>query len=126
MGYKKFKKYFLSVIFFASLPLFVKAQIVKNQNPNDISELLVIVINIANWILGISAAAALLAFVIGGLMMILSGGNKNTVEQGKATLIGATIGLIVVFTSFLVINFAMQTLGYNQGVFGKWDTVKSF
>lgn len=70
--------------------------------------------------LGISGALALLFFVIGGLMFLLSAGNKTWVDRGKATLIGATIGLIVVFLSYTIIQFVFDNIvssGYRDNPF---------
>jgi len=70
-----------------------------------------VAIKIANLILGIVGSLSLLAFVAGGLMMMLSAGNAEWVTRGKQTLIGAVIGLIIVFTSYTIIYFVFQSLG---------------
>jgi hypothetical protein len=69
---------------------------------NDFFELLK---KSSNIILGIVGALALLAFVAGGMMFLLSGGSQTWVTRGKATLVGAVIGLLIVFFSYTIIKF---------------------
>ncbi len=64
-----------------------------------------LIVKVSNIILGIVGALALLAFVAGGMMFLLSGGSQTWVTRGKATLVGAVIGLLIVFFSYTVIRF---------------------
>jgi hypothetical protein len=68
-------------------------------------------INIFNFVLGIVGALALFVFIYGGLLFLLSGGNSDRIEKGKKALIGAVVGLIIVFTSYMIVNFVAQSLG---------------
>lgn len=67
-------------------------------------------VNVANWILGIVGSLALLFFIYGGLTMIISGGKSEAVQKAKTILTNAIIGLIIVFTSWVIINFVYTTL----------------
>jgi len=71
-------------------------------------------ITISEFILGIVGSLALLAFVAGGLMWMLSAGNPEWVTRGKQTIIGAVIGLVVVFTSYTIIYFVYKSLGITE------------
>ena len=71
-------------------------------------------ITISEFILGIVGSLALLAFVAGGLMWMLSAGNPELVTRGKQTIIGAVIGLVVVFTSYTIIYFIYKSLGITE------------
>ena len=63
-------------------------------------------------ILLVTAAFVALAFVMwGGISWIMSGGEKEKIEEARKKIVFALIGLILVFLSFFVIN----TIG---GVFG--------
>ncbi len=62
----------------------------------------------AEFILGIVGSLALLFFMYGGLMMIISQGSSEKVEQGKTILKNAVIGLVIVFTSWAIINFVVN------------------
>lgn len=71
--------------------------------------------NIATWILGITGSLALAFFIYGGIMFMVSGGNSDRVNQAKQILIGAVIGLIIVFASYMIINFIFNSMGL------KWE-----
>ncbi|PIP34858.1 hypothetical protein COX21_00620 [Candidatus Falkowbacteria bacterium CG23_combo_of_CG06-09_8_20_14_all_41_10] len=81
-----------------------------NYTLNDGVQLMV---NVAQWILGIVGSLALLMFVIGGFMFLISAGNSKTVETGKNIIIGAVVGLIIVFCSYMIIKFSMAAMGLN-------------
>lgn len=79
-----------------------------NYTLNDMTRTTIV---ISEFILGIVGSLSLLAFVAGGLMMMLSAGNPEWVTRGKQTLIGAVIGLAVVFTSYMIIQLVFTSLG---------------
>ena len=89
----------------------------KETGSYELSDFTQLMINVANWILGISGSLALLAFVVGGLMFLISAGSREKVDQAKKILSGAVIGLAIVFFSYVAINFILST------VFGmkKWN-----
>lgn len=62
-------------------------------------------------VLGIVGSLALLMFIYGGFMWMLSGGNDKMVTKGKDTLIWATLGLVLIFLSYVLIHFIFKTLG---------------
>lgn len=91
---------------------------VNSRNPNclssgdcNLNDFLLIAIGITKIILGLSGSLALLAFVVGGVMFLASGGNKAWIDRGKSTIIGAVIGLIIVFASFTIIGFIFKAMG---------------
>ena len=73
----------------------------------DIKELIARIISI---VLGLIGAIALALFVYGGLVWMTSGGSPNRIKQGKDILIWAIVGLVVIFTSYIILNFVFQTL----------------
>ena len=74
-----------------------------------LNEVLQTVINFTQLILALTGTTALLMFVYGGVMFILAGGNQDRVGKGKEILKAATIGIILIFTSWLIINFVIYT-----------------
>ena len=82
-----------------------------------------VAINVTKIILGIVGSLALLAFVAGGLMMMLSAGNPEWVTRGKQTLIGAVVGLVIVFTSYAIIQLVFTSLGIDAAKSGAWSTI---
>lgn len=82
----------------------------------SLDDMLTLGVNVANWILGVVGALALLFFVYGGFVFILSGGSEEKVREGKTVLMNAIIGLAVVFCSYLIVQFVAQNLLGVKGV----------
>ena len=62
-------------------------------------------------ILGIVGSLALVMFIYGGFNWMTAAGTAEKVEKGKQILIWATIGLIVIFTSYALVKFVFTSLG---------------
>lgn len=62
------------------------------------------------WFLAIPLAGLLI--VIGGVVMLVSGGNPTLFEKGKTILWGAGWGLLIIFGAWLVVNIIFMALGY--------------
>lgn len=94
----------------------------KESGAYELSDFTVLMVNVAQWILGISGSLALLAFVVGGVLFLISAGSREKVEQAKKILSGAVIGLAIVFFSYIVINFILSTVfpKYSEN-FGPWN-----
>lgn len=69
-----------------------------------------IVGNIIKAVLGIVGSLALLVFILGGLSWVTSAGNDEKVKKGKDMIIWATLGLIVIFTSYTLVGFVLDAL----------------
>lgn len=101
--------YSLLLIIFTFIPVdFVFAQL-KNpiKGASNFQQLIGLIINA---ILGLTGSIALVMFVYGGLMWMLSGGNQDRVKKGRDTFVWAILGLVVIFTSYTVVNFIFTTL----------------
>lgn len=66
-------------------------------------------------LLGIVGAGALLMFIWGGFHMIFSGGNEETIKKGRTILIWAVVGLLVVLSSYAVLNYLFTILKVASG-----------
>jgi len=66
--------------------------------------------NFAVWILAIPFAA--LMVVIGGLLLLISGGNPGWADKGKKILIYSGISLLLIFGSWLIIDVVLKAIGY--------------
>lgn len=80
------------------------------QNPIGENDPRVILGNILRVVLGLVGSIALVVFVFGGLTWMTSAGNSDRVTQGRDTLIWAAIGLIVIFASYTLVAFILQTI----------------
>lgn len=83
----------------------------------ELRDFVMLLINTSKFILGLSGSVALLFFVYGGVTFLVSGGSQEKVTKGKQTLIGAAIGMIIIFTSYTIINFIISSLGVAEPSF---------
>ncbi len=67
------------------------------------------------FILGFVGTLSLAAFVYGGIVFLTSAGSDQKVKKGKEILGAAVIGLVIVFSSVLIIQTLFGGLGVN------WD-----
>ena len=58
-------------------------------------------------ILGIVGSLALALFIYGGFLWMTAAGNAEQVAKGKNTLIWATLGLIIIFSSYALVRFVI-------------------
>ena len=60
------------------------------------------------------ASLVSLGFLIyGGVKWIMSEGDKTRVEEARNTVVGAVIGLVIVFLSYLIISIILGLFGIN-------------
>ncbi|MBU4421766.1 pilin [Patescibacteria group bacterium] len=65
---------------------------------------------IAKWIIGISGGLALLFFIYGGFMLLISRGNEQQITKGKDILSKAIIGVIIIFGAYFAVDFLSRTV----------------
>ncbi len=132
-GYKKsFLLLFLVTLFFGSV-VGVQASgfwnglsSCKADGSCGVNDFVRILVNISTWMLAISGSLTLLAFVYGGVLFIISGGNSDLVAKAKKIIFGAVIGIVIVFASYSIISFVMTSLGYSDdNGFGNWESTKT-
>src|SRR3989344_9111862 len=79
-------------------------------NPTEVPQVLGKIIQAA---LGIIGSLALLMFVYGGFQWLISAGNAEKVKSGTQTMLWAAIGVILVFSSYLLLD---TFIGYLTGL----------
>jgi hypothetical protein len=62
-------------------------------------------------VLTLAGALALAMFIYGGFTWLTSGGSPDKIKKGKDILMWATIGLIVVFSSYTLVDFLLKSFG---------------
>jgi hypothetical protein len=88
-----------------------------------ITDIFVMLVKIYNFIiLQIATPLAIIALIVGAIMILISAGNANLLGMGKKIIYSAIIGLVLVFCSWLIINFIMEALGYTGP---SWSTLPS-
>jgi hypothetical protein len=91
-----------------------------NSGSCTLNDFVMIAVRVSQIILGITGSLALLFFIYGGVMFLISGGSSERVTQAKNIIIGAAVGLVIVFTSFMIIQFVFTALGIPGAEGGKW------
>jgi len=89
-------------------------KIVSVINPLGITSPQLIIGNLISAILSIVGSVTLLMFVYGGVLWITSMGNDKTVAKGKAVLVWATIGLVVIAGAYTLTNAVITGLTTGQ------------
>lgn len=77
---------------------------------DDITDLLVLLINVAKFLFKIIGTAAFAFFVYGGFTMVLSMGSADKVKSGRETLIAAVIGLVIAFSAYVLVDVVLDIL----------------
>ena len=74
-----------------------------------------LIVNVIRIMLLFAGAIAVFFVIVGGYQYIASGGNEETAEKGRKTLINAIIGIIVVVLAYAIINVIVNLVGSNSG-----------
>lgn len=72
-------------------------------------------INVGLYIFGFIGALALLMFVYGGFILIMSQGNQEKVKKGTGAITAAVVGLVIAFSAYALITFLSNTIGVKSG-----------
>lgn len=65
---------------------------------------------IANTLLFLVGAIAVIMIIIGGLRYVTSGGDQAGVNSAKNTILYAIIGVIVAFAGYAIVNFVIDAI----------------
>lgn len=109
---------FLTLFFiFSGAPLTAHAALIDpganayEYGSYSLNDIMGIIIGASKWILGIVGSLALLMFIYGGFMFLISAGSSDKIGQAQKILVAAVIGLIIVFSSYMIIRFVSQAIG---------------
>lgn len=89
---------------------------------NTLNSALLLVVKIIGMILSVVGSLALLAFVYGGIVFLTSAGSRERVEKGRQIIIGAVIGVVIVFASYTIIGFVFKLFGITV----PWNSINWF
>ncbi|MBU3896132.1 hypothetical protein KKG36_02370 [Patescibacteria group bacterium] len=86
----------------------------SGQNPCTLDDLTGIVPKILLFIWEkLTVGLAILFATIGAAILITSGGNPNQKSLGKKILFSAIAGMILVYASWLIVDFVLTAIGSN-------------
>ncbi|MCL5008853.1 MAG: pilin [Patescibacteria group bacterium] len=99
-------------------PLLVNAQGIVNSsicvgglNCNAGQDVNSLIKTVIQWMLGIAFGIAVLFLIIGGFWYITSGGNEETAEKGKNTVVNALIGIVIIVLAFVIVSVVANLVG---------------
>lgn len=65
--------------------------------------------NVANVLLYILGAIAVIMIIYGGIRYVTSGGDSSSIKAAKDTILYSVIGLIVAILAFAIVNFVVTS-----------------
>lgn len=65
---------------------------------------------VANIMLAVIGAVAVIMLIVGGFRYVVSGGDSSSVETAKNTILYAIVGLVVAFLAYAAVNFLIGRL----------------
>ncbi len=89
--------------------------------PCGFGGVLAIIQNLINFLIAISIIIATIIIVWAGVMYIMSATNPESRSTANKMLMNAVIGIIIILSAWLMVDFVMKTL--YGGQFGPWNTI---
>ena len=124
---------FLLLAFLAVLPTMTLGQQVTPANPQsitnpdgsktptienplgDVGDPRALLGRIIGAAMGVVGSLALVVFLYGGFTWMTSGGNADRVKHGRDLIVWAAIGLFVIFASYAMVRFVLETVATKSG-----------
>lgn len=92
--------------------------------PCGFGGVLQIIQNLMNFGIGIAIIFATIIIAWGGFLYIMSSANPESRSKANKMLINAAIGLLVVLSAWLIVDFVMKSLYDGEtSKFGPWNTI---
>lgn len=74
-------------------------------NMLQINDPAILIGRVIRFLIGLSGTIALISFIYGGVLWLISAGRKTYVENGKKAMFFAGLGLVITFASYIILNF---------------------
>lgn len=127
------KKFFQHIIVFIMLTILIIPSVVSAVEPLisedagysseciskgtcELNDFIILLVRGSQIMLGVVGSIALLMFIYGGVTFVISEGNAEKVKKAKEIIIGSIIGLVIVFSSYMLISFILKSVGISS-----WD-----
>ncbi len=76
----------------------------------NLSSLEMFLVNVAQIILGLTGSIALIMFVAGGIMLMISGGSPDKINKAKSLLQTAVIGLAIILLAGVIVKIVVKQI----------------
>jgi hypothetical protein len=103
----------VSLLGLAGLPLLVFAQSgssVVLPNPISCGSFICLFLSVIRLLLAGIGLFGLVMFMWGGFLMLTSQGNAERIQKAKETLVWATLGIMIILGSWVLLRFVLTTL----------------
>jgi len=103
---------FLTMTIIILAPALALAESARLPNPLGKEDLTLvdIMLRVVQIALGAVDVFALFMFILGGFELMTSRGNQEMVKKGKDTIVWATIGILVITLSYVILKFVFESL----------------
>lgn len=92
--------------------------------PCTFCELLATAQAVLNFMLKLAALAAGIGIIIGGLLIMMAGGNPALYQKGILALKAAAIGLIIALSAWVIINTIINRIATPSALPWPWNQVR--
>ena len=82
----------------------------RDQGRCELEDILQVIVNLSVFILGITGSLVLIMFIYGGFMWLTAAGAQERVRKGRDILLGAVVGLVIIFGSYAAITLLVSVL----------------
>lgn len=72
------------------------------------------------FMLKISAVAAILCIAFGGILYIFAAGNQGTIEKAKSIIKYVLLGFVIIFVAWALVDTILAMFGYIDPAGGEW------
>lgn len=70
---------------------------------------------VIQWLLSIALGLAVLFVIIGGFRYLISGGNEDSAEAAKNTVINSLIGIVLIILSYSIVQVVVNLVSRSGG-----------
>lgn len=95
---------------FASLSLPIGAQAAVLTNPLETTNINEVIGRLITSLLGVTGSIALLMFVYGGFLWLISAGEPDKVKKGKEVMKWSVLGLVVIVGAYTIVRAIVSAL----------------
>lgn len=102
------RRFFVATAFLLTWPASALAAVLSN--PLGTTSIQVIIGRLIRAMLGVTGSIALLMFIWGGFLWLISAGEPEKVKKGKDAMKWATLGLVVIMGAYMIVNTIITAL----------------
>jgi hypothetical protein len=88
----------------------------------DYGCVLQVIQNLINFAVSLGILAVTFWIAVAGFQLIINQGNPGKITETKNRIYNSVIGIAVILSAWLIVNFVMNTL-YDTGTYGPWNSI---